>query len=202
MNLLRKTITLAACILPACSSSAPTTPTPGVDAGKDSSVDGPCPAKLPAAGDACAREGLVCEYGDDKVFACTTHAVCASKKFQIFPSDKNPGICPSASVCPANPDQPGTAPCTQGASCYVGTRACECVPIVEDPPNPNPQRVWGCGGASLQEGCAAARPRVGTACSATGPLDVAGSCAYVDCGLECRDNVWQPDRKCSERFSF
>jgi hypothetical protein len=198
-------VAFATLFVTACSSSSPpASPGTNVDAGKDGSTSsGPCPTSVPAAGVACAREGLVCEYGEDKVFACTTHALCASGKFQILGPNTNAQICPSAAVCPRDPNQAQGVACANGASCYPGSKACKCAPVVEDPPNPNPRYTWGCDESLPMEGCTNARPKVGTTCSAKGPLDpVGGSCFYVDCNLECRDSVWQPDRECSARFGF
>ncbi|MGH7295459.1 MAG: hypothetical protein ACRELB_11025, partial [Polyangiaceae bacterium] len=153
-----------------------------------------CPASAPSAGAACASVGLECEYGNDLNVDCDTIARCDSTGWTLTP--------PAAQGCPTpapGTDCPGSyaavpqqATCSTAATCAYpeGTCSCEvyCGPQypVGHPCEGGTPMTWQCTGAP--QGCPAARPRVGSACSTDGQ-----SCDYGDCnaiGVVCRDGTW------------
>lgn len=173
----------------ACTSS--TTPSdagaPGVDAGGGS---GPCPASAPTAGAMCARDGLVCSFGDDPRPACRPRATCTSGSWTF--ATPTPGCDPlPPATCPATREAAqGTACTPEGARCTYDGLACACTRC----PNPYPlcmelpAPIWACDAPNPDAECPAAMPNLGVTCSAEGKM-----CTYgCEAGMarECTSGVW------------
>src|SRR5437588_3459388 len=94
------------------------------DAGPDGGptcTPGPsdCPAAQPAAGAACPRDTLTCEYGSDPREGCRITATCHAAGGWALADPK----CGALAACPATlPD-----PCATGAQCQAsGGGLCDC----------------------------------------------------------------------------
>lgn len=143
-----------------------------------------CPATLPGAGGACARVGLVCEYGSDPDPGCNQLETCETNGW----SKPAAGRCVTG-VCPAHyGDVPVGKDCTApGLDCAYLEGQCDCAGTA---PVSGPTPVWQC--ATPQPGCPEPRPRLGSACSRPGL-----SCDYGACtggvDVQCSDGVWKEE---------
>lgn len=218
-------VTLSTFAAAACAGKTSTQTAPGEDGGTTADggrVDGSplppdCPATLPAQDVACKKEGLLCEYGDDRNPICNTVRVCSSSGKWASPIYYG-----GVRACPSPPDTtpPNPASCpatrsaiTNGAACkpkdlacnYEGS-ACKCgsfcpsYPVGQRPCDPDAGVTTNCCDTSKIEWycfdgpkpCPSPRPRVGTACTT-----VDEQCAVtepVECGqtvMTCNtDHVW------------
>ena len=151
-----------------------------------------CPASPPAVGSSCSTDQLQCEYGSawwsvscDAVLQCQGGAWTVSHP-SYNPCTPAPG--PNPSSCPADYAQvPQGASCNEGTDqCYYPQGVCACQvplggPVMIDGGN----AYWGC---VPEQGCPWPRPRLGTACTATGTYCTYETCSY---GQTCQNGVWQ-----------
>ncbi|MEP6651936.1 MAG: tail fiber domain-containing protein [Myxococcales bacterium] len=151
----------------------------------------PCPATQPAGG-ACARDGLVCEYGTDPRPPCRTRATCTGGSWTLalprcVPVPAAVGGCPaSRELAQGHACSPDAAICSyQGLNCLCAS----CAPNGPLGCTPNPATLaWYCEAPSTDAACPAATPRLGGPCVPEGK-----QCTYT-CGAEgarlCRSGVW------------
>jgi hypothetical protein len=209
-RLVRTLVTATALALLACSGA---TFVPAADGGGDDGGNGDasgngdtgrdplCPAAAPANGDACATDGLACEYGSDPSPACDIIARCGQEtrgRWFVTPAAtigcgvSNPASCPTdyASV-------PRGQSCSSQISCYYPEARCSCAVSCSSGgfcPAPldggMPPSTWQCDLPPENSGCPVPRPRAGDAC-ATPAL----SCDYGSCSggvaLQCNTGYWQ-----------
>jgi|GEM_PF-3324969 len=192
---------VASLALLACGGSA-SSGAPSADASSDATVDGPgdasawspCPASAPAAGGACGREGLQCEYGSEWHVDCDVLLVCRMGRWQ---EELDGGGCAwtygdAGGSCPATGHPPQGA-CATGAQCEYAQGHCDCaVACGGPPPAPDAGASWICT-PPAQPGCSAMRPRLGEGCGA-GASDA--GCDYRLCcagvSMACVDGgYWQ-----------
>lgn len=178
----------------AATDSAPG-PEGSVDASQEASVDaapeggsgGPCPASLPATGDACSREGLACQYGSDPRGMCRPQAVCASGRWSSS-TPTCPPISPPAQ-CPA------TRAMADGMSCTTMDQVCAWEGVGCTCTNCRSFPVGGCGGPltwhcdapSTQQGCPAVTPNLGSTCGMEG----------LTCNYSCEAQGIMGSRQCT-----
>jgi len=197
---------------PANADAAPGSGTTGTQNNPD------CPAADPGEG-TCAKDGVVCEYGDDFNPLCNTVRVCSGTRWgspitysnrpkcpTIAPTvPPNPAACPStrASVpegmaCTNSGDAAGTTCAYDGASCTCGA-FCPSYPVSRPDCDPDAGRTDNCCDRTKMEWhcfdgpafCKTPRARVGSACTTEGE-----KCALTapgECGepiLECEKGVW------------
>lgn len=166
--------------------SAPADTGAGDSAPADSAAGG-CPASLPTGGQACAPEGLACEYGDDPRAECHDIADCISGVFVV----DSPTCPPLPSVtCPATREDAQGAACDpDGAICSYDGLACRCTscprgsPVCMDGPT-----LWDCDAPHSDPACPEAMPNQGVACSPEGQV-----CAYgceANTQRACLAGVW------------
>jgi hypothetical protein len=153
-----------------------------------------CPLTLPAAGTACTRINLQCEYGEDVSPTCDPQARCIDGRWQI----RAPGInCPTPNYGVGPGCLSSYSDAKKGGSCQKLSLECDypegrcaCTsfgPILIDGGSGN----WHC--EQLQAGCPTKRPRLGSPCS----LDANTNCDYGACFLQggtvenCVSGVWQ-----------
>ena len=160
----------------------------------DAPLSPDCPASVPAAGSACAKKGVECEYGSDVDLACETLTRCDASGWTVTP--------PRAFTCPTpapGPSCPGTyaavpqgATCTTAASCAYPQGTCTCSVYCGSPYpvarmcDAGTPMTWHCGAA--EQGCPAIRPHLGTACSQDQQF-----CQYGDCtapAVRCEGGLW------------
>jgi hypothetical protein len=156
-----------------------------------------CPESAPAAGSACsATEGTTCEYGPLQYdVACDTVFTCQSSVWTRFPTfgncvpdGPNPATCPAAITSIV----PGQACVATGTTCQYSAGVCTCDESLGGPVfvgDGGRSPTWDC---NPGPGCPMPRPRLGTACSATGT-----SCTYNTCEFaeSCIDGAWQGEQE-------
>lgn len=174
-----------------------------------------CPASLPAQDGSCPKEGLLCEYGDDRNPLCNTVRVCSSGRWaspiyyggvRACPSPPvttppNPAACPKARTdVPTGACSPKDLACNyEGSACSCGS-FCPSYPVGLPPCNPDAGVITNCCDTTKSEWhcfdgpkpCPTPRPRVGTTCVTVDEL-----CAVtepVECGqtvMTCtKEHVW------------
>lgn len=159
-----------------------------VDASLDSTPATLCPSALPAAGGACPRLGLVCEFGDDPRVSCRPRATCNSVGWTL----QSPS-CPALSACPDPGDGAANQACsTMNAQCGYGALACTCTNC--GPPYPvqrcDGPTTWHCAPAPGADTAACPTPiaNLGTPCATESQL-----CRY-DCegmlARTCEGGIW------------
>lgn len=164
---------------------------PGVDGGGGSDAgDGgggtACSVQEPTPSTACAREGQVCDYGDDP--RCLKDYTCTGGKWSTH---KN--ACPPPEpTCPATRETAAGQVCaTKDASCNYAGLLCSCTnctkyPVVQC----SGPLTWRCDAPNTTPGCPAARPNTGQACSDEGVL-----CDYgcePNVSRQCTKGAWVP----------
>ncbi len=165
------------------------------DASADASSDAAVPDAGPTGGPCDAGQPV--EMGTDVRAECDAFEVCQNGVFvTIDPADSG-AVCPTplaadTAGCPASAAAALDAgACTQGVDCNYGDDFCTCTTLTDG------GAVFVCPRPAA--GCPAARPRLGTACTADGGS--LASCWYLDCysssdplrGVEqCVDGTWQP----------
>lgn len=165
-------------------------PAPGPhpeDAGPGPTPGGPCPDTAPAAGSACSRENLLCEYGTDPNPSCNAVFQCQSGTWQ---SQTGPGT-----VCqtwPESPSCPGSlgdiqqgASCSPQMNCYYPAGLCTCSPPLGGPAQIDAGSSWNC---LPETGCPYPRPRQGSACNTPNETCTYYACDYAQ---QCQGGVWQ-----------
>lgn len=148
-----------------------------------------CPSSVPSEGSSCAREGVVCEFGDDPRVQCRTFATCSGSRWSIATATCDPL---PATACPASREAADGQACNvEGAFCAYAGLACECTNCIRYPIGRcDGPRTWHCAAPSTATPCPAARPRAGTVCATEGL-----SCDY---GCEpararrCVGGLWTP----------
>lgn len=150
----------------------------------------PCPASIPQPG-ACAREGLVCQYGGDPRESCRPSARCEAGQWVV--SLPPCGAITDPAMCPASREVAANAECTEvGSLCDYDGLACTCTNCRSFPIErcDGPTR-WRCVAPNMQTGCPAVQPNLGVPCAMNGQR-----CEY-DCeqygangGRLCADGVW------------
>ncbi len=157
------------------------------DATPDAPVGGPCPATIPAEGSPCAREGLVCGYGDDPRVQCHPRATCTNGAW-TWQRTNCPGLPPTS--CPPTRAMASGQQCTpRDAFCGYEGIPCRCTNCVFYPiERCDGPLTWHCEAPNTTPGCPAAIPNLGTTCTAEGL-----QCGYgCEPGMArtCRSGVW------------
>ena len=158
----------------------------------DASPGAVCPASSIGP---CGLEGEECEYGGDPQAACDMVFTCRGGLLQ--PETQHTDGCPTPDAgmsdeCPAYPPPPATVDgggaCRVGLICDYPAGRCQCA-------NDFLELQAGFACAVPAAGCAAVRPRLGTACTLDGQ-----SCSYETCGVStdfgivrCEGGIWVRD---------
>jgi hypothetical protein len=154
----------------------------------------PCPPSSAAASGACAREGLVCEYGDDLRPACRDRATCTGGSW-IVATPLCTLIPPATGGCPNTREEAQGKPCAPGdALCGYGGLVCTCAACAPGGPVgcdvTSGPTTWYCEAPNPDPQGPPARPRLGATCATDGV-----ACIY-SCGFEggrtCRGGTWVP----------
>ncbi len=133
-----------------------------------------CPTTPPTPSAACAREGLVCQYGEDpRGDTCRPTFTCTAGKWATKLTGCPP--LPKPDQCPASRDlAQGKACSPMGAYCGYGDLSCLCTSC---PPNaPVCQTLppqWFCTAPQMTPSCPNAEPNLGTGCASEG-----ATCSY------------------------
>jgi hypothetical protein len=191
----------------------------GSDSGTGTPNNPDCPATDPQEGP-CAKDGVVCEYGDDFNPLCNTLRVCSGTHWAqpitysnrpTCPTTAPPTVSPNPAECAAtrasvpvgmactkSGDGGGTTCLYDGSTCTCGV-FCASSPVARPDCDPDAGVTDNCCDRSKVEWhcfdgppfCKAPRARVGSACTTEGD-----KCALTEpgeCGqpiLECNKGVW------------
>jgi hypothetical protein len=151
-----------------------------------------CPQGVPTPTSPCGRDGLECEYGNDREVQCNTVAECSSQSGWTLLEPETSPSCPSppsglAPSCPATyASVPVGATCPlSGARCDFPEGFCGCSYIGNLTQHaPPPPLTWTC--ELLDPSCPRLRPRVGSLCNRSGQ-----SCGYGGAvSVYCDNGYW------------
>ncbi|CAN5128687.1 hypothetical protein BH09MYX1_BH09MYX1_50810 [soil metagenome] len=210
---MKSAIVVGCTLIVACGGSV-ATPIGGDDSGTDVgtgvdtgiSVDGggtvKCPPTTPSTGQACAPEGLACEYGSSNILACNVVAHCENGAWAIpFPPGPGPNECGTKNppACPSTfAGVPVGTSCSKDYPTHCNYPEGECACTVPSsgpfPADAAAVAKWICG-TPTEPSCPSPRPKIGSPCAVSAKVRCDyGACVLIGgTVLKCDAGVWQEE---------